>query len=64
VESIKLVETIGMVHRKERGLKSAVYRFGVKLLSFGITVYGKFNQIPILALSPVCEFVEPCAYGL
>ena len=47
-----------------KGLDGRFYLFVVKLLPLGMKLYGKYNEMEIIAVPGVFEFVEPSLYGL
>jgi hypothetical protein len=64
VHGLKWTNTVRLAVQGNGSLKSMIYRFGVKLLPFAVKVYGKFNSLPFVAVSPVGEIAQPCTCGL
>lgn len=62
-ESVKLVEKLRLACGSQ-GLRGKIYRLVVELLPLGIKLYGKYNEIEIIAVPGVFEFVEPSLYGI
>ena len=63
IVSIKFVEKIKLACIGE-GVGGKFYRLVSWLLPLGITVYGKFNEIEIVAVPGIFQFAEPMLYGL
>jgi hypothetical protein len=47
-----------------KGVKGKGYRLVVQLLPLGMKLYGKYNELEIIPIPGLFEFVEPSLYGL
>jgi hypothetical protein len=63
LKSIKLLRRLRLAC-SGKGLQGRLYLLVVKLLPLGVKLYGKYNEIEVIAVPGVYEFVEPSLYGL
>jgi len=63
IKSFKQLQQLQMACGR-KGIKGKLYYLIAQLLPFGIKVYGKYNQLEILPVPGVYEYVEPSLYGL
>ena len=61
IESMKLVERV-LLACKGVGFKGRMYHLISRVLPLGIRVYGKYNEIGLIAVPPIFEYVEPCLF--
>jgi len=63
LNSIKLLRRLRLAC-SGKGLQGRLYLLVVKLLPMGVKLYGKYNEIEVIAVPGAYEFVEPSLYGL